>query len=715
MNIFIVCFLTMVSALTAVAQTFTMSRRLSDGSTVKTKYVAEQLILKPRFSNGGRMAKVLREASSIRSLGSYSLLTLKQGSDPVKMVAELQNDPEIEYVSLSPVPELYGQAAPTNDPWVHEQWTLWNPNKSFKGSINWDDAPKGRSDDMFYFVADTGFCVGHPDFDWKKYFWGANFVDPKSEPLDDHGHGCAVASIVASKGNNAVGILGMADFVNFGGVKVFDGGGGGKTEVIIAGLIAIRDKILEIKATRPNAGFVVNFSFGYNERVPPLEEAVKALLEVGATVVAAAGNNALNVDLTLGTPCAVSGVICVGASTWDNKVGGRANWASNWGRKTVCCFAPGQDINAAAPYSSHGLPFGPMFSSTGYLRIDGTSFAAPFVSGAVIMMKTLFPGISEEEIKNRLMYGNREMEPWTLNLRRYTARELSRSGARLDLLLALQPTEVPLAKPVLNSKVGHSSVELSGLDPNAFGAECIVEEGGVERRIDLLPLYKRTLRLTRPDEAPLQANSRGSFACRVVNTTGKWSEWSDWTLFRTLELRDVPLDLEYWKVIPGPIASEVERLNGGKNPMLWRLADIGLGYSWTTAQETLNYKGGVSDSVIVSPTVELEGYPGSVSIEFEHFLQMQTIANIHFDAAEVCVREIGPSGQPGEWVIVKEYLTNSRSLGFSAFKLDISQFAGKRIQIGLRFFTNGSSVGAGWTVRNFKIVLNCSKCVSSLL
>jgi hypothetical protein len=110
--------------------------------------------------------------------------------------------------------------------------------------------------------------------------------------------------------------------------------------------------------------------------------------------------------------------------------------------------------------------------------------------------------------------------------------------------------------------------------------------------------------------------------------------------------------------------------------------------------------------------VELGGYSGSVSVEFEHFLQMGTIANIHYDTAEVCVREIGANGEAGEWKIVKEHISNSRVLGFSTFKLDISHFAGKRIQIGLRFFTNGSSVGAGWTVRNIKIALDCDECES---
>ena len=136
---------------------------------------------------------------------------------------------------------------------------------------------------------------------------------------------------------------------------------------------------------KPDDRVVVNISLGAYS--PKLQETklIREILEQGAIVVAAAGNNGIKESIY---PATLDGVICVGAS--GNGV--RRDY-SNYGNIDI--FADGSYRTA----QTLTLP-----SDTGFethartVTLNGTSFAAPKVSGVIVKMLRLEPSLEKQQI-----------------------------------------------------------------------------------------------------------------------------------------------------------------------------------------------------------------------------------------------------------------------------------------------------------------------------
>jgi subtilisin family serine protease len=113
--------------------------------------------------------------------------------------------------------------------------------------------------------------------------------------------------------------------------------------------------------------------------------------------VHAAGNDAKNIDVAKNYPTRfysdstglITGMadnwIEVGASSWKNDESLVAEF-SNFGKKNVDVFAPGVKINSTVPHST-------------YEDNDGTSMAAPMVSGLAALLRSYFPKLSALQVK----------------------------------------------------------------------------------------------------------------------------------------------------------------------------------------------------------------------------------------------------------------------------------------------------------------------------
>ncbi|HYW50103.1 MAG TPA: S8 family serine peptidase, partial [Gemmatimonadaceae bacterium] len=115
-------------------------------------------------------------------------------------------------------------------------------------------------------------------------------------------------------------------------------------------------------------------------------------------LVHASGNESTDVDekptfpsATLDTPAAARAAtwIDVGASSWRAGETLAAEF-SNYGQKSVDLFAPGVSIFSAAPRNEFG-------------REDGTSLAAPVVSGVAALLLSQFPTLTATDVKRILM------------------------------------------------------------------------------------------------------------------------------------------------------------------------------------------------------------------------------------------------------------------------------------------------------------------------
>jgi subtilisin family serine protease len=114
---------------------------------------------------------------------------------------------------------------------------------------------------------------------------------------------------------------------------------------------------------------IINMSLG-GDRSPSIENAVKAAVAAGISVIVAAGNS--NVNACTQSPAAVAEAITVAASTQSNS---RAKF-SNFG-PCVDIFAPGVDILAATTVKK---------ARNGWTFASGTSFAAPLVAGVAALL-----------------------------------------------------------------------------------------------------------------------------------------------------------------------------------------------------------------------------------------------------------------------------------------------------------------------------------------
>lgn len=234
---------------------------------------------------------------------------------------------------------------------------------------------------------DTRHIVGdnYEDAD-ERYYGNADIKGPDAD------HGTHVAGIIAAKRQNGIGINGIADNVQIMGVRMVPDGDE-------------RDKDVAngIRYAVDNGAKVINMSFGkgyvYNKKT--VDEAIKYAEKKDVLLVHAAGNDAKNIDMTKNYPTkyytdsldAVTGEasnwITVGASS-SGLDGDLLAEFSNFGYRSVDVFAPGVKINSTMPKST-------------YKEQNGTSMAAPVVSGLAALLRSYYPELSAKEVKDIIL------------------------------------------------------------------------------------------------------------------------------------------------------------------------------------------------------------------------------------------------------------------------------------------------------------------------
>jgi serine protease AprX len=288
-------------------------------------------------------------------------------------------------------------------------------------------------------VLDTGVSL-HKDFlEGKNRVTGfCDFINQQSVPYDDNGHGTHVSGIIGGNGYSSKGkYIGIAPACNIIGVKVLDQRGDGNISDVLAGLQWIIDNHKKYNIR------VVNISVGTSNKESPdenslLVQGVNAVWDKGIVVVVAAGNNGPS-PMSISTPGISRKVITVGSSDDNITVevfGNRTKDYSGRGPTPTCIkkpdiVAPGSNIISCnisrsimtSDRNSRRLRTGdsPMM----YTIKSGTSMATPVVSGAIALLLSAYPNMSNREVKLKLRSSAvdlgqpREKQGWgLLNLRR---------------------------------------------------------------------------------------------------------------------------------------------------------------------------------------------------------------------------------------------------------------------------------------------------------
>jgi len=204
------------------------------------------------------------------------------------------------------------------------------------------------------------------------------FPMPNSTNNDCSGHGTFVAGVL---GGNT---FGTAKNVTIRSVKI-----GSTDGPIDSAVVAGMNWVTGQHQANSAVPALVNVSFGTDDEPEPLVEAAAInSMAAGVTYVASAGNE--NGDARIWAPQNVEDTIVVSGVDWTGTRASSANWGP-----AVDIFAPGVRIASARTGNAFLNECGPWNGANNNTCVlSGTSFAAPFVSGAIAMYLQGRPAVS---------------------------------------------------------------------------------------------------------------------------------------------------------------------------------------------------------------------------------------------------------------------------------------------------------------------------------
>ncbi|MGM0470940.1 MAG: S8 family peptidase [Bacillota bacterium] len=243
--------------------------------------------------------------------------------------------------------------------------------KSVQGTAGWSNLNKIKIG-----VVDTGIDLTH--YDLIPVQEGKNIINPNQLPNDPHGHGTHVSGIISAR-RNGIGILGVAPEIELYPIKTFNQNGTARISSLIEGIYWSIEQEIQI----------LNMSFGVKEDNQTLKEAITKANEAGIIMIAAAGNDGTT---PLQFPARYPEVISVGAVDKENQLAEFSNYGSG-----LDLVAPGVNIEST-------------WKDNQFKELDGTSMAAPHVSGVTALLLSMFDQITPQQIKRLLLAGAKPLQ-----------------------------------------------------------------------------------------------------------------------------------------------------------------------------------------------------------------------------------------------------------------------------------------------------------------
>jgi type VII secretion-associated serine protease mycosin len=227
-------------------------------------------------------------------------------------------------------------------------------------------------------VIDSGVDSRHPDL-VGQVLPGRDFVDPKGGDGDTDlvGHGTTVSAIIAGRGDDNEGVIGIAPKAKILPVRVLDEENRYDDAIIVA------------KAVRwavDRGARVINLSLGGNGTSEALAAALDYAFAKDVVVVACTGNTSASSDNEVWYPAREPGVLAVAGLERD----GQKLWSGSITGKDTVIAAPATQLVGAR-------------AGGGYWRVQGTSFAAPMVSATAALVRSRWPTMPAGEVINRII------------------------------------------------------------------------------------------------------------------------------------------------------------------------------------------------------------------------------------------------------------------------------------------------------------------------
>ncbi len=301
-----------------------------------------------------------------------------------------------------------------NDPDFDSQWSLKNDSNTDVDAPEAWSINKG-SKAIILGVIDTGVYGDHPDLvdnlwsnpdeaidgldnDANGYVddvHGVNVETSRGDHSDCNGHGTHVSGIIGATGNNGLGMTGINWSTNLIVVSTAADCSGNGT---VAASIKAYDYFVDLKKRGYDIK-AVNASFGGSQFVSAEYQAIERLRDADILLIAAAGNSDRDSDITPSYPAnyKVANVVNVGSLGPTM----RRAYYSNYG----------QGVDIAAPGGDSKIPGGAIYSTwsplaTGgllYKYAQGTSMAAPAVTGAIGLLAATQPALTAPDLKQMVL------------------------------------------------------------------------------------------------------------------------------------------------------------------------------------------------------------------------------------------------------------------------------------------------------------------------
>jgi serine protease len=308
---------------------------------------------------------------------------------------------------------LFARNTLPNDTFFSQQWhhkndTLFGQN--FPTGINsidaWDfnkSITTLNGDTIVVAVVDFGFDSSHQDLDFyinRQEIPNNNQDDDNNGAIDDYRgwdvvnnkagidgtdnqHGTAACGGIAALGNNKIGVAGVAWNCKLLPINIGPkSGGNASIESAIKTLeYCYRMKKMYLNSNKTKGAYIVavNFSLG-TEGIDPLEETlwcsiIDYLGNVGILTVVAASNNSNSSETLMDMPVTCNSAYQINVTTYNNSTFGLDG--ASYSKKF---------IHLAAPHKYYSTL---VENKYGVFK-NGTSFAAPIVSGTIALMYSNF-------------------------------------------------------------------------------------------------------------------------------------------------------------------------------------------------------------------------------------------------------------------------------------------------------------------------------------
>lgn len=283
-----------------------------------------------------------------------------------------------------------------NDPSYASEWGL----NQIQANLAWNISTGSAS--VIVATVDNAIQINHPDLtnmiwvnsgeiagngiddDGNGYTddvngWDVGDDDNNPNPLNaSWNHGTHVAGTTGAETNNGTGVASIGFGITIMPVKATANS---------ASYSSVTNGYNGIYYAALNGAHVINCSWGGTGYSATAQNIVDWAWNQGSIVVAAAGNDNLDMDLAGNAhyPSNYNNVVCVASSNSSDSKSGFSNYGSS-----VDVTAPGSSIYSTVPFN-------------GYSYMSGTSMASPLVSGLLGLMISANPALPQQDYVNCLI------------------------------------------------------------------------------------------------------------------------------------------------------------------------------------------------------------------------------------------------------------------------------------------------------------------------